>query len=154
MSPTVELHLAAEEALVQQSSGRALPEPGAELGVELRFGPHWGGAVTVGGAYGSTDSALASVSQVGLRPGAFFTYAGGGRHFVAHFALGPTLTLVHVTWTEPEEPAYTLLLPGGRGAAGLEWLATEHVGIELGLGVTARVGGVDADLGVGVRWRP
>lgn len=152
MSPPVDLQIEVQQALVGQSSGRLAQRFGGRLGVDLGLSKALSVGLEVSGAGGGESAGTYATTQLMFRPALLLTGTLGDQRWRLHGGLGPSLTAMVVTWSTPAEDTWVAWQPGGRLRLGVEWLPIEALGVELGLGANLRQGGVDADLGLGVRW--
>lgn len=152
MTPPVDVQIEVQQALVGQSSGRLEQRFGGRLGVDVGLTKALSLGVELTGAGGGEDTGTYAMTQWVARPAVLLTGTLGDDRFRLHGGLGPSLTALIVTWTVPAQDTWVAWQPGGRLRLGVEWLPIDALGVELGLGANLRQGGVDADLGLGVRW--
>lgn len=139
------------ELLVQQSSGRHLPEPVGEVLIEGAVSGPWmlGGSVQVAGRH--YQAGLVEQLSLRLRPALWGGLRLGEGKLQPDLALGAGLAWQGSHWIQPDRgwfwrPSPMVGLRGGLEFGG-RW------GLRLQAGLELRAGGTDFLLALGGRWR-
>lgn len=148
------LAFALGEDAVVQSSGRHNPQLGGAVEIEARFAAPWSLSAEVGVTGTHLQASAFETSAWRFRPALLLNATGGQDGWRAIFSAGPAASVGASTWPGESEGTAWIASPAGRFRARLARRIGKGTWVDGGMGVTGRIGGLDADLSLGLRWTP
>jgi hypothetical protein len=148
------LAVALGEDAVVQSSGRHNPQLGGAVEVGGRLGGPWSLAMDLGVTGSQLQTRHVQATTWRLRPALLLNGTWGEGGWRATFSLGPGASAGASTWGSESPGLAWTVSPAGRFRGRLAGRIAKGTWVDGGMGVTGRLGGVDVDVTVGLRWAP